>query len=415
MAVTRFTSAGTYVVPAGVRVLQYRMQGSPGGGPAAGIADYAPGTPAFVSGFLAVTPGESLTIQCYPRPTGRFPTGGGGGTGGQGSNGIGFAGGGYSRILRGSTILSCAGGGGGAAQYAYSTDGYVGAGGGISGGTGHHDNPRASNGGGQYGGGGGGGFSAGQAGDRNGVAFGATAGGSFQGGNGGGSGYWWGGGGGGGGYYGGGGGAASAIDNSPPGGGGGGSSFYGTQNLWNDLGNEFFAQAFIGTTSTEPGGPLLLSGGYVDLEPVGGQTNTILYARDTDASPSDPDWKNLELTASGVQNDDARVSFSGALGPTSIIFVPGATSTTQGKTGLATASFKGWRENLPAGATYPGQVGWRIRFAMYADAPIIDPPLVQVTAALYVVNGFNHVRRIGLQTGRVDLTNGAVYSPEFFF
>ena len=114
---TTYNSVGTntFTVPAGVTSIQLTVIGGGGGG---GGADSSPGSAgragARVSGTLAVSPGQILTIS--------VGSGGGGGTSDQGSapggvggtNNLGYSGG--SGSAAGPTPISGGGGGGGAAS-----------------------------------------------------------------------------------------------------------------------------------------------------------------------------------------------------------------------------------------------------------------------------------------------------------
>jgi hypothetical protein len=122
-----FGEDGTYTVPSGVTAVSVTVAGAGGGNYVANTGNATGGSGASVSGTLSVTPGDTLTIQ-----TGGLGgnnsgnTGGAGGTrgGGAGANGLwtlqgaqaggSAGGGGYSRILSGSTTLVVAGGGSGA-------------------------------------------------------------------------------------------------------------------------------------------------------------------------------------------------------------------------------------------------------------------------------------------------------------
>jgi hypothetical protein len=227
-----FTGADqTFVVPAGVTSINVKLWG--GGGGAAG------GSGSFVSGNLAVSPNETLTIitgggGAVSPPTGATPNAYGGGGKGYGDNGtrLGGGGGGRSAVRRGSTELVTAGAGGGGNQG--TTVG--GAGGLITGG--NASLGAFGSGGTQL---------AGGAKPTTGVSS-AANGAQFLGGDGQGGGIP-GGGGGGSGFYGGGGGGDDALY----GGGGGGSSF--TSNL-----TSFAGQA--GSTGTGAG---VAPGGTADL------------------------------------------------------------------------------------------------------------------------------------------------------
>lgn len=193
-----FTNTGsdqTFTVPSGVTVLFVKLWGAGGGG-TANVGGGCGGSGGFVSGYLAVTPGESLTVI-----VGSGGTYGGGTTyGGGGSGASGGSGGGRSALRRGSTELVTAGGGGGGARGSWTYCG--GNGGGVIAGNGVGGN--AGLGGGDTGGRG---------------ANSSQNGSQYTGGNAN-SGKWAGGGGGG--YYGGGGGGSGSD-----GPGGGGSSYTG--------------------------------------------------------------------------------------------------------------------------------------------------------------------------------------------
>lgn len=194
----------SYVVPEGVTTLFVQLWGA-GGGAAGG----------YTQGYLAVTPGETLSLM--PGQGGQYTYNGWAtACGGGGATYSGYGGGGRSAIRRGSTEIITAGGGGG------SGSAYSGAGGGLGGGlTGSNGyaipscGTTAGRGGTQTAGGAGG----------NAIYDGQT-GSAFQGGRGGqNSGER--GGGGGGGYFGGGGGGARGSSCSNGDGGGGGSSYCG--------------------------------------------------------------------------------------------------------------------------------------------------------------------------------------------
>ena len=211
-----YTGSDQYFkVPMNVTKISVKLWG--GGGAGSAFNNQACGGSAgFVSGDLAVTPGDMLRIVVG---YGGFSDGQNAyGGGGKGVNGQSGGGGGRSaiRLKNGTADLVTAGGGGGAAD----DDGgskiaYGGAGGGTTGGNGGVSNATypnaAGKGGTQIAGGAGGGIYTGHNGS-NGTAY--------QGGNG--NSRDWEGGGGGGGYYGGGGGAGYYG-----GGGGGGSSYVG--------------------------------------------------------------------------------------------------------------------------------------------------------------------------------------------
>ncbi|MDB5186944.1 MAG: hypothetical protein JWM07_416 [Candidatus Saccharibacteria bacterium] len=233
----------TFTVPADVTSITVKMWGGGGGGGGGGeigngSAGGVGGGAGYITGTIAVTPGEVLNVY--------VGGGGSGGTNPGGSNmaGGGGGGGGYSSLYRGSTPLTIAAGGAGAGGGGSRTGGIGGAGGAGGGATGVAGTTSGG-----AGGGGGGTQSAGGAAGSGGNNPG-TAGSSLTGGLGGdgrtgagadGSGAIGGlatggdggapvnteragGGGGGGGYFGGGGGSGSAR-RTGAGGGGGGSSY----------------------------------------------------------------------------------------------------------------------------------------------------------------------------------------------
>ena len=118
--------ASTFVVPTGVTSITVKAWGAGGGGGGggSGAAGGAGGAGGYVTGTLAVTPGETITTYV-----------GGGGRGGTVStNGQGGGGGGYSSIYRNTTPLAiAAGGAGGGGGRATSAGAAGGAGGGTSG------------------------------------------------------------------------------------------------------------------------------------------------------------------------------------------------------------------------------------------------------------------------------------------
>ncbi|MGB3009112.1 MAG: hypothetical protein WBB33_02035 [Candidatus Saccharimonadales bacterium] len=232
----------TFVVPAGVTSLTFKMWGAGGGGGgggAAGGTGGAGGGGGYITGLISVTPGETLSVYV-----------GGGGSGGLFNNrgndaGDGGGGGGYSSLYRNTTALAvAAGGAGGGGARAASPGGAGGAGGGTNGvsgtavgngGAGGAGTPSAGGSGGTGGGNPGtaGASLAGGAGadgrtnagaDGSGVAGGLATGGdggqanintTRPGGGGGGSG-----------WFGGGGGGSTTNANTNAGGGGGGGSSY---------------------------------------------------------------------------------------------------------------------------------------------------------------------------------------------
>lgn len=224
----------TFVVPAGVTNVDIKVWGAGGGGGSGGsrAAGGAGGGGGYVSGTLAVTPNETLTVY----------VGGGGAAGTRNTSGGGGGAGAYSSIYRSATPLAIAAGGGGGGG-GRSTSSHIGAAGGagggtsgIAGGTSNSTNIGGSGGTPSAGGAAGTGANAGLPGSSlfggagadgvNGSGDGAGAiGGLTGGGNGGGvlSTTRAGGGGGGSGYYGGGGGAGAGTS-AGGGGGGGGSS-----------------------------------------------------------------------------------------------------------------------------------------------------------------------------------------------
>jgi hypothetical protein len=230
-----FTYSGsttTYMVPAGYNELYVQLWGAGGGDP---YGDGGGGG-AYVSGFLAVTPNEQLTILVGGGSQGGIMGSGSGGFGGGGSGQGGSGGGGRSAITLGGVDIVDAGGGGGG-SYIEGTGGA----GGLS--VGQAGQPSDSGGGGgtlMMGGAGGAPGPLGQPG---------TGGVQYQGGSGIA--------GGGGGYYGGGGGGFNGPDTSA-GGGGGGSSL--TSNL-----GQFYGEAGNGQT---PGGTTAAN--YISGVGVGG-------------------------------------------------------------------------------------------------------------------------------------------------
>ncbi len=237
--------ASTFVVPSGVSSLTVKLWGggAGGGGGAASAAGGAGGAGGYVTGTLAVTAGETLTLNVGGAGLGGKFDGAGNDAGGGGG------GGGYSSIYRSSTPLAIApGGGGGGGSRNATAGGAGGAGGtltlGVAG-------TASGNGGGGGGGTNAAGGGAGSAGSNTGTAGASLAGGAgadgrgaqgvdgsgSAGGIGGGAAggspntisgttTYAGGGGGGGGYYGGGGGGAPTNANGNGGGGGGGGSAY---------------------------------------------------------------------------------------------------------------------------------------------------------------------------------------------
>lgn len=127
----------TFVVPAGVTSLNVKLWGAGGGSSiqtsGSGNADYGGGG-GFVSGTLAVTPGETLTFVVGQAGAANAGTRYGGG-GAAGSNG-GGSGGGRSAIRRGTADIVTAGAGGGAGNSGNAALS-GGVGGGLTGGDGY--------------------------------------------------------------------------------------------------------------------------------------------------------------------------------------------------------------------------------------------------------------------------------------
>lgn len=97
------TSGTNYVVPAGVTTITVKCWGAAGGADG-GTGAKAGGPGGYAQADIATTPGETLTVKV-------------GGGGARDANAFqGGAGGGYTALLRGSTVLIVAGAGGGAAQ-----------------------------------------------------------------------------------------------------------------------------------------------------------------------------------------------------------------------------------------------------------------------------------------------------------
>lgn len=223
----------TFTVPAGITSISVKAWGAGGGGGAGGsaAAGGTGGGGGYVSGTIAVTPGETLTVY----------VGGGGAAGTRNISGGGGGGGAYSSIYRGSTPLAIAaggGGGGGGRATATHIGGSGGAGGGTSGVNGGNSRANVGGGGGTPTAGGvaGTGTNAGIAGSAltggvgadgtNGATDGSGASGGLTGGGAGGgvvSTNRAGAGGGGSGYFGGGGGGGSGTSAGGAGGGGGSS------------------------------------------------------------------------------------------------------------------------------------------------------------------------------------------------
>lgn len=224
-----FTYSGdvqTFTVPPYVSQLFVKLWGAGGGGGAS-----TGGAGAYVSGYLSVTPGQTLQVivggggvrATQPSLTEAGGFGGGGAAGSSGSTFRAGSGGGRSaiQVVPGTDVVT-AGGGGGAGSY-FNNSSPVGGGGGApngsNGGISVNANGFAGQGGTLVSGGGGG---------SNGTDGTASGGSQYTGGAGG-TGSSYGGGGGGSGYFGGGGGGRSNAQARSCGGGGGGSSF--TSNL----------------------------------------------------------------------------------------------------------------------------------------------------------------------------------------
>ncbi len=215
----------SFTVPAGVTSLTVKLWGAggAGGGYHAGIETGGKGgSGAFVTGTLAVTPGEILTLVVAGggNANGSATYGGGAGAGLEGAG----SGGGRSAIRRAlAEVVTAGGGGGGSTNQTDPISANIpGGAGGLTTGSSGADGTDYDNTGTRVGGGGGGTQASGGAGGA-GAFFGGNAGtaGSMLTGGSGGNVY---GGGGGGGYFGGGGGGGSSgLDSG--GGGGGGSSF----------------------------------------------------------------------------------------------------------------------------------------------------------------------------------------------
>jgi hypothetical protein len=217
----------SFVVPAGVTFVLFKLWGSGGGGGNQGGWTFGSwgGGGGFTTGIVPVTPGETLIIRV---PRGGFanpgatnaPFGGGSSTAG-GDNQYCAGGGGYCGVFRSTTPLLIAGaGGGGASILSSQTMCNGGAGGGLNGMRGESGRGFTSF------GGGGGSQSAGGAGGNGGNQAG-QAGSYLQGGSAIGNNY---GGGGGGGYFGGG--AGSYGNGNVMAGGGGGSGFIATSVIY---------------------------------------------------------------------------------------------------------------------------------------------------------------------------------------
>lgn len=213
-AVFAYTGADQqFPVPSGVHAIEVKAWGGAG---ASGTSGGVPGGPGgFTHAFIAVTPGEYLTVVVGGGGLATGPGGyGGGGNGGQNTY-SGGGGGGMSGVRRGATPLALAGGGGGACNQGSGSSG--GAGGGAVGGVGILGNAVVNNvsggGGTQVSGGGPGGppgdpTAVGLAGSHLAGANGISHGGAFSGA-------------GGGGWYGGGSGSGNGSGSDCAGGGGG--------------------------------------------------------------------------------------------------------------------------------------------------------------------------------------------------
>jgi Glycine rich protein len=233
----------SYTVPAGIYSIYVQMSGA-GGGP--GSSGGTGGKGGLTYGYLAVTPGQVLTLligQGGSTSTGGG-TVGGGGNGSTANSYTGGQGGGRTAIIISGADYVVAGGGGGAGS-ASGTQTNGGDGGGLTGGTGTNGGGTAGTGGTQTNGGTG--FNAG----TNGV-----------GGNG--NGNQTGGGGGGGGYYGGGG--ASGGNSTNKGGAGGG-------------GSGFIANLTSGTT-IQGGGVASGANGYIVIQTGPIRSGNYLEVRD---------------------------------------------------------------------------------------------------------------------------------------
>ena len=219
----------TFKVPDNVYVVDVALAGAQGGN---GNGGQVGGLGGNIFTKLSVTPGQTIYVSVGGHPgTSQTPLLGGGGFG-QANASIGGAGGGYTAILKSTTInqsniLAIAGGGGGGAGNPTANGNYTGGKGAANGSSGSGSNgnepsSEVSSYGTNYGRGGSltAGGIAGTAFDTNSIA--PQAGSALQGGNGGFATIYNGGAGGGGGYYGGGG---SAAGGRASGGGGGGSSY----------------------------------------------------------------------------------------------------------------------------------------------------------------------------------------------
>lgn len=121
VAAYSFTGAtNTFIVPPGVELLQVKLWGQAG---ANNTTAARGGSGGFVSGYLPVTSGETLSIVVPGHALGAdYQQGGFGGGGGQvGANRAG--GGGAAIIFRGTNVLAVAGGGGGAGASSFAGNG----------------------------------------------------------------------------------------------------------------------------------------------------------------------------------------------------------------------------------------------------------------------------------------------------
>lgn len=204
-----FSTTGTYTVPSNINSLLVYLWGAGGGGSGDSNNPGLPtaGAGAFVTGYLTVTPSESLSIVVggAGQWNGTVSTVGGGGAG-EGA-GKGSSGGGRSAVQRAAADLVTAGGGGGAA--AWNSEEY-----GIAGAATYSGTSHPGTGARLSGGGGGSQLAGGEGGKSNTLAY-ASPGTLYYGGSGVA--------GGGGGYYGGGGGGYDITGG--PAGGGAGSSY----------------------------------------------------------------------------------------------------------------------------------------------------------------------------------------------
>ena len=302
--------ASTFTVPDGVTSLTVKVWGGGGGGGSGGsaAAGGAGGGAGYVSGTIAVTPNETLTVY----------VGGGGGGGTRNTAGGGGSGGAYSSIYRGTTPLAIAAGGGGGGGGRNSATHIGGAGGAGGGTTGVNGSPSLANGGGargtaSAGGAGGTGTNAGLAGSSltggpgangtTGTTDGSgTLGGLTGGGSGGGvlSTNRAGGGGGASGYFGGGGGAGSGT--SAGGGGGGGGSSFASSGLTSTAGAGINPgnNADVDRAGAGQGGAAGLTGGTGGA---GGNGGIIINYGAGGASPSATlNWMHLSTTDGSLES-----------------------------------------------------------------------------------------------------------------